>query len=335
LGAAISLADSDGVVLSGRLSLSVQSWLADHAVGEAVVLPGTAFVELAVRAGDPVGYGCLQELTLEQPLVLPTRGGVHLQVVLSAPEAHGARSVSVYARDEEAAADAPWTRHAVGVLTTAVAPPAFDLMQWPPSGAEAVGLDGFYAEMAEAGLDYGPVFQGLRAAWRRGDEIFAEIALPDTAREEADRFGLHPALLDAALHAIGLSGATDDQAVLPFIWSGVTLYATGASDLRVRIRSTGTGGGEVALEVADPAGQPVAAVESLVLRPVAADRIAAPRAAGRAALFRVDWPEVPARTAAGASPSVVAWDVVVAGGVVPDVVVLRCGGGGDAVFVRA
>src|SRR5260370_1087343 len=73
------------------------------------------------------------------------------------------------------------------------------------AGPVRVDLAGFYEEAAAAGSVYGPVFQGLRAAWRRGGEVFAEVALPADA--DAAGYGLHPALLDACLHAGALAGA--------------------------------------------------------------------------------------------------------------------------------
>nr|BAO66542.1 type I polyketide synthase [Streptomyces sp. MJ635-86F5] len=331
LAAAIALADSDGVVLSGRLSPATQDWLADHVVGETALLPGTAFVELAVRAGDEVGCGRVEELTLQAPLVLPPAGGVRVQVNVDGADDAGLRAVTVFARDEAADGDVPWTRHAVGVLAPARAETVGgELAPWPPVDAEPVELDGIYREFAASGLGYGPVFQGLRAAWRRGDEVFAEVALPDGAANEAARFGLHPALLDGALHAAALTGAAGDGAALPFVWSGVELYASGAAALRVRVRPVGERA--VALEVADTAGVPVASVDSLVLRPVDVDRFSTARAAGRDALYRVDWVEVPAPAA---DVEAVAWEALEPGDGVPDVVVLRCGGGGDPEAVRA
>ncbi|NGO73955.1 polyketide synthase dehydratase domain-containing protein, partial [Streptomyces boncukensis] len=260
LGAMVPLPGSDGVVFTGRLAVNTQRWLADHAVGGMVLLPGTAFAELAIRAGDQVGCGRIEELTLSAPLTLPESGGVQLQVSVDGADGSDRRAFVVYTRDE-AEPEASWTEHATGVLAPQAAPPSFDLAQWPPAGAEPVELDGFYEEMAGAGLVYGPVFQGLRAAWRHGGDVYAEVVLPESVRDEAERFGVHPALLDAALHAVGVGDFVGEGAALPFAWSGVELYASGASVLRVRVR--GVSGGEVSLEVADAAGLPVVSVESL------------------------------------------------------------------------
>ncbi|MFH8367650.1 type I polyketide synthase [Streptomyces sp. NPDC018031] len=302
LGAVVALADAEGFLLTGRLSLRTHPWLADHAVADTVLLPGTAFVELALRAGDSAGCDRVEELTLEAPLVLPERGSVQVQLAVGGPDASGRRSLSVYSRPEDPAGDTeqPWTRHADGVLTTTAtstatpAAQAADLAQWPPIGAQVVDTADAYDRLAAAGLEYGPVFQGLRAVWRRGAEVYAEVVLPDEQRPDAGRFGLHPALLDAALHAMGpahRTGGTDaapaGRPSLPFVWSGVSLHATGAANLRVRLTPTGTDA--VALLVADATGAPVATVDSLVTRPVSAEQLSAARGTRHESLFRVEW----------------------------------------------
>nr|ACO94499.1 polyketide synthase type I [Streptomyces sp. MP39-85] len=266
LGAMVMLAGSDEVVLTGRLSTGSLPWLTDHVVEGSILFPGTGFVELVVRAGDEVGCGRVEELTIEAPLVLAERGGVAVQVVVGAADDAGRREVQVYSRDQDAT-DLPWNRHATGLLTASTSAGGSGLTEWPPPGAEPLDLDvdTLYEELVGMGLAYGPTFRGLRAAWRAGDEVFADIALPDDAK--ADAFGLHPALFDAGLHAIGLSPAgTGDSAMLPFAWSGVELHASGANALRVRI--TAVRDGVAALAIADATGRPVATVDSLVLRPL-------------------------------------------------------------------
>ncbi|MFB9610777.1 SDR family NAD(P)-dependent oxidoreductase [Kutzneria kofuensis] len=280
LGAVVAAPEGDGVVLTGRLSTQTQPWLADHDVLGTVLLPGTAFVELAVQAGDHVGCDVVEELTLEAPLVLPERGGVVIQVVVGGADADGARPVSVYSRMEDAVngeSGLPWTRHAVGTLTVGAPVPVVELAEWPPAGASRVDIDGAYDQLLDRGYAYGPVFQGLKAVWRRGDEMFAEVALPEGAG--AERFGLHPALLDSAMHGELLG---DGETHLPFAWSGVSLHASGASALRVRMAPVGND--RHSLAVADLTGQPVLTVASLASRPVTPAQLSS-----AAPLFQLAW----------------------------------------------
>ncbi|MEU1510381.1 SDR family NAD(P)-dependent oxidoreductase, partial [Kitasatospora sp. NPDC005748] len=331
LGAVIEPADSDEVLFTNRLSLDTHPWLADHAVAGTAILPGTAFVELAVRAGDQVGCELLDELVIERPLVLPDQGGLQLQVRVGAAQPSGVRQVGVHTRPDQGGEE-PWTRHATAVLAAAGSagdrsPEAFDAEVWPPPGAVALETAGLYERLVVAGYHYGPAFRGLRAAWRRGDEVFAEVGLDEEQSAEAGRYGLHPALLDAALHATFLTGADADadagagsasgagtDAVagpgaptatrLPFAWNEVRVHAVGASALRVRLRPDGPD--RMALSVADPAGQPVATARSLALRPVSAEEFGAAGAAVGDSLYRIAWAPAPgAPEAAAPAPAVV------------------------------
>ncbi|MFF4371301.1 SDR family NAD(P)-dependent oxidoreductase, partial [Streptomyces sp. NPDC001594] len=289
LGAAIALPDSDGVMFTGRLTVRAQAWLGDHRVMGKTVVPGAAVAELAVRAGDEAGCGFLDELTLEAPLVLPEDGGVQLRVLVgeAAAEGPGSRPVTVFSRSEDAPEDTPWTRHASGSVAPGGSAAGEALTVWPPAGAEALDTDGLYEALDAAGLAYGPVFQGLKAAWKLGEEVYAEVALPEEATADATRYGIHPALLDAALHGIGLGTFVtgDGGARLPFAWTGLSLHATGATALRVRIAPAGTD--SVALTLADQTGAPVATVDSLALRAVTAGQLE--DGSLRDALFRLDW----------------------------------------------
>ncbi|WP_455907854.1 type I polyketide synthase, partial [Streptomyces goshikiensis] len=298
LGAAIALADGDGYLFTGRLSLATHPWLADHTVMDTVLLPGTAFVELALRAGEHTGCELLEELTLQAPLALPPHGGVQIQLAVGAPDGDGRRSLTLHSRPEDAADDTwgegAWTRHATGSLApasrdTAGTPAGADLTTWPPKDATAVPVDGLYEHLTASGFAYGPVFQGLTGAWQRADEVFAEVRLPEQAHAEAALFGLHPALLDAALHAVGIGSLLEDteHGRLPFSWSGVTLRAVGARALRVRLAPAGQD--TVSVDLADETGAPVASVAALLLRPVSPDQVHAARTAFHDSLFRVEW----------------------------------------------
>ncbi|HEY7147795.1 MAG TPA: type I polyketide synthase, partial [Streptosporangiaceae bacterium] len=304
LGSAVELAGDAGFLFTGRLSVSSQPWLAEHAVAGTVLLPGTAFVEMAVRAGTAAGCARLDELTLERPLVLPEDGEVQVQVLVGAPDAAGARPVQIHARAGDA--PAPWTRQAGGLLAPARTPDASltqDFAQWPPAGAVPVALEGWYDELAARGYGYGPVFRGLRAAWRLGPDVYAEVALPEDAVAQAASFGMHPALLDAALQAGGLLAAGAEAAAasgtqdhggevrLPFAWSGVALHAAGAPELRVRLRPQQNG---LSLTAADASNTLVVSVDSLVSRPVPAGQLAVSLDRSADALFAVDWIPLPA-----------------------------------------
>ncbi|MEU6819802.1 beta-ketoacyl synthase N-terminal-like domain-containing protein [Streptomyces atriruber] len=302
LGAAAELADGDVHLLTGRISRHSHPWLAQHTLFGTAVVPAAVLTEWALRAADEVGCAGVEDLTLQAPLVLPDTSGLQVQIVVGPADAgqdveggqgghggHGGRrDVHIYARpdDEEALAGggAAWTCHAAGQLVAeAVAEPSGVVDGgdsdggdpdgvWPPVGAEPVDLGDFYERATEAGVGYGPVFTGLRALWRRGAELFAEAVLPQEAPEGAG-FGIHPALLDAALHPalLGEMPVGGDQVWLPFSLTGVSLWASGATSVRVRLSPLGEGGtvAEQAgrtwqVAVSDPAGAAVLTCEGLV-----------------------------------------------------------------------
>ncbi|MBD2892215.1 hypothetical protein amrb99_11250 [Actinomadura sp. RB99] len=259
LGAAVPL--PDGAVLTGRLSLRDHGWLADHAVAGTTVLPGSALVELALRAGAETGRTTLDELVIEAPLTVPGDDDVEIRVVVADLD------VAIHARRGRGG----WTRHATGRLSDGIL--VAERLPWPVADAEPVPVEDFYERKAAEGYEYGPAFQGLRAAYRRGEEVFAEVELPGGSG--AGGFGLHPALLDAALQATGLLGATppaNGRIPLPFAWTGVRLHAPGASALRVHATFQGPASG-YAITLADRDGKPVASIDSLRLRDVDPGRL--------------------------------------------------------------
>ncbi|HEV7652104.1 MAG TPA: SDR family NAD(P)-dependent oxidoreductase, partial [Actinophytocola sp.] len=257
LGESVPVADSDDVLFTGRLSPHTHPWLTEHVVRGSILVPGAAFVELALRAGGQVGCDHLAELTLGTPLVLPEHDGVRLQVRMGGPDDAGRRNFGVYSCVDGQA----WTRHATGVVEEDAPPPPAPDLEWPPAGAGRVDMTGFYDDRAADGFDYGPLFQGLTAAWLDGDTLYAEITV---AGEPAGSFGIHPALLDAALHGARLLDV--DPRGVPFAWTDVTLHATGAAGLRVRMTRTATD--TVAVDIADGSGAPVASVGALSIRPL-------------------------------------------------------------------
>ncbi|MFI6345296.1 type I polyketide synthase [Streptomyces sp. NPDC050560] len=305
LGAAVGLAGDDGLVFTSRLSVGSLPWLGDHRVKGRVLFPGTGFVELAIRAADEVGCGRVEELTLAAPLVVPESDAVQLQLRIGAPDAVGRRAVGVYARPE-GGVEAPWTTHASGSLVpgTPDAAPATDQTPWPPDDARQVPVGDWYDTLAEQGFAYGPVLRGLRSVWVRGDEVYAEAALPGEAAD-ARRYGMHPALLDACLHAAALAGP-DAEPEVPFSWEGVSLHASGASRVRVRLVPGERG---LAVDVADPSGAPVMTVRALARRRFGREQAAGGAALTRDALFGVEWVPVEAPEASGVAPVVVGSDV--------------------------
>jgi acyl transferase domain-containing protein/NAD(P)-dependent dehydrogenase (short-subunit alcohol dehydrogenase family) len=292
LAAAIEDPEGEGLILTGRLSLETHPWLADHAVASTVLLPGTAFVELALRAAEQVGARTISELTLQAPLVLSEQGSVQIRVSVAPADEDGNRAVSVHSRPQAGGEAGEWTANASGVLAREQTEGQEPLSVWPPEGAEPLEIEGLYERLAEAGFEYGPAFQSLTAAWRRGEEVYAEVSLAPEQREEAGRYGVHPALLDSTLHAVAdivlAERGEDGKLVLPFAWNGIALRAAGARALRAKIAPVE--GGYV-LDAFEESGALLASVASVLARPVELSRLQS-EGRDRGDLLGIEWQEV-------------------------------------------
>jgi acyl transferase domain-containing protein/acyl carrier protein len=294
LGASVELAggDGEGTVFTGRLSLSTHPWLADHSVGGMRLVPGTALLELALEAGAQLGVETVEELTLQAPLILPESGAVQIQLSVAGPDEDGRRPLSVHSRLDDAFSE--WDLNAEGTLVApASSSPGDPLGAWPPEGAEPLATEGIYDLLSDYGVEYGASFRGLVAAWRQGETVYAEVSLGEEYSQEAGRFRLHPALLDAAGHAVidPAAGPGSSGLALPFAWQGVRLYAPGATALRVRIE-------DASLVAFDEAGLRVISIESAVMRPVDPGKLGvSPRS-----LYRVEWKKAQSPSADGTRP---------------------------------
>ncbi|MFF8104482.1 type I polyketide synthase [Streptomyces sp. NPDC016640] len=303
LGGGVELPDSGGHVYTARIGVDGFPWLADHTLLGAVLLPGAAFADLALWAGRQNGAGRIEELTLSSPLTVPADGGVRLRLSVAGRGPGGDRRFTVHARPEDAA---DWSLHAEGLLApdegAGEGAGAYAAAAAP--GAEPLDVSDFYDRFAERGYGYGPVFRGLVTAYRDGADIHAEVALPRSAQGDASRFGLHPALLDAALQTMSLGTffPEDGQVRMPFALRGIRLHRLGADRLWVRVSPVSEDA--VRVQCADAEGRPVAEIDSVVMRPVDPGHLAH---AGRRvpdSLFGLTWDAVPApgTAANGAAP---------------------------------
>ncbi|MEV0186640.1 SDR family NAD(P)-dependent oxidoreductase [Streptomyces sp. NPDC050625] len=286
LGAVVETAGAQDVLFTGRLSPADPPWIAEHTVGGVPVLPVAAFVELALSAGRQAGFPHLEQLDVDTPLVLAEQGAVRIQVQVGAGDDPDRRSVRVFSRPAAGGAGEPWVCHVTGELTRSAPAPEFDTMTWPPTGAEPVDVEGR---------------PGLRAAWRAGDELYAEAALPVTELNRADHYALHPVLLDAALGMLASDRAKDPGEVLmPHAWSGMSVHTPGLGAVRIRIRPAGDDA--VAIELSDADGSPVASVASVRTRTMSPQHVLASRVAHQDWMFEVDWVEHTTASAPATAP---------------------------------
>jgi acyl transferase domain-containing protein/acyl carrier protein len=302
LAAAVELPDTEGMVFTARLSRESDPWLADHAVLDTVLLPGTVFLEWALHAADQLGCDGIEELTLEAPLPVPEQGGILVRLTVDRAGADRARRIAVHARREDDTGPGAWTRHAMGTLaapaTTGSARGArsADDAAWPPPPeAQPVDVSDAYELLAGRGFQYGPSFRCLRSAWREGQNVWADVAFDGAQPAQVSGFGVHPVLLDGALQAALLPLLDQgDGTMLPFSMRGVRLISRGATALRVRVCPNGErSSGGVSVHIMDGDGRLVAQIESLVLRSMSTERLRSAITRRSGMLLRLEWKPVP------------------------------------------
>ncbi|WP_149553083.1 type I polyketide synthase [Streptomyces marokkonensis] len=300
LSAGIGLAGSAGVVATGRLSARAQPWLGELATSGGSLVPASVLTDLALHTGRGLGVHHLTELHIDEPLPLPTAGETEIQTVTEAVTGEQRWTFSLYARPHDPDADEPrkWTRHAHGTLAATT---GTDIVSnpggtWPPPGATPVDPDELYAALDLPAAAADDVPRPLTAAWRLGDEVFAEAALPETREAEAARFAVHPVLLDGALVALGR------PAPHLVTWSGLTLHARAAA--RVRLHVVPRSATDATLRILDATGAPVLTARNVTAQPVDPDRIPGTARKHGSDLYTVTWSPVATATAPEPLPNV-------------------------------
>ncbi len=264
---------------AGTLSCRQLPYLADHRVGDTIVVPGATWLDLVLAAAAQAGLAArtLADTHFEAALVVPESGDIAFQVVLHT--AGDAPRFECFARASES-----WTRHVSGLLHTESPPPIN--LALPPQTTRA-GED-FYAELAARGLRYGPRCRGIVALAVAGDRAFVRLERPEGSASPGSV--LHPVLLDAALHAlVALLTDTDPRPLVPITLRRLHLHRSpGASATAiVRIITQQDGRIEGDIQIFDLDGHLLAEIEGLQLQRLAGARF------GHTDLLTLAWRELP------------------------------------------
>jgi polyketide synthase 12 len=282
LGGGVQVAGTDMTMFTTVVSSDDPVWVQEHKVMDAVLMPGTAFFEAMRATGKVIGKGAwdISEVIILAPLVLVPQVPARLQVTVGA-EFEGARPVKVYSAsgsDDEGA----WQLHAEGKLIAAK-PKRDEAVTLPPYGAEPIDVSTLYKDLAELGYGYGPTFQGIKAAWHVDGDVWAKASLPEAIASSAIRYGLHPALLDSAMHSLLLTQRLQDQVgddvYVPFEAECLSLWREGLADMWVKVAEFEMGDGEfwASLDLFDNDGNSAGRLQRLHARRI--DRAALRRLA--------------------------------------------------------
>ncbi|MEK7328256.1 MAG: polyketide synthase dehydratase domain-containing protein, partial [Chloroflexota bacterium] len=198
------------IQFESQFSLDSLALLNDHRVYGVAVLPGTAYIEMALAAANVAlgaGRHVLEDLVIHEALVVGEDETRNVQFIVK-PD--GAFQFFSSGDGDE------WQLHATGKVRAGSADgeaASVSLADIQSRCVEQVSAKAHYQMLRERGLEFGPSLHGVQQIWRRDGEALGKVQLPATLEAEAGDYHVHPALLDACLQplasAVPSNGSTD------------------------------------------------------------------------------------------------------------------------------
>ena len=296
LGGSTQIAGTDMHIFSTVVSADEPIWVQEHKVMDAVLMPGTAFIEAMRVAGNKVDDDSwdVADVIILAPMILAEKQNIKQQVIVGARDGD-TRPVQIYSAPEGSDDLQEWQLHAECKLVLTAGIPD-EKTALPPAGAEKMDVASLYSDLDDLGYGYGPTFQGIIEGYHVGTEVWAKVTLPESAEGSAIRYGLHPALLDAAMHSLLLTqrlrAEESDDVFVPFEAGRLTVAKEGLSQLWVRVASFELGEGEfwASLDLFDMDGSKVGHMERLHARRIDRAALRKMTAAGTSRYqFSLEW----------------------------------------------
>ena len=185
-------------VWQNRLDPAAISWLPDHVVQGSVVVPGAAFIEMALAAASwETGVEAveIERLEIRRPLVIAAGTEPAIEAGLSAEDG----GFHLYAGDARRGTAPPVVIARALPLTAGRAPAPGSLAAIRQRMSRRIDGAELYRRFADHGLAYGPAFQGIAEAWAGDGEALGRIVAPAAIEAELGEYCIHPAVLDACL----------------------------------------------------------------------------------------------------------------------------------------
>ncbi len=277
------------------------AFLNDHRLNGAAVMPGMAYLEMALAAGARTRPGAaleVEDVMIGAPLVVADDAQRACQLVLKPDGAF-----EIHSQDD---ADTAWSRHVTGRLRPATTLPGPDvsLAELQTSLPETVEPEAHYALARDHGLAFGPSLRGLRRIWRRDNEALAEVELPAAQAREVKAFAIHPALLDACAQTVVAAHGKTGAMFLPFTLESFALFRAPGSRVwsHARLRDVSEEAYTADIDLLDDEGRRVACLTGLGHRRVAAEALSRALEPATARLeswlYEVRWERQPLAAAA-------------------------------------
>jgi NADPH:quinone reductase-like Zn-dependent oxidoreductase/SAM-dependent methyltransferase/acyl carrier protein len=305
------LASGGRGLLDMRLPRAMPTWIAhldgrhmaylkDHRVENLVVFPAAAFIEMVLEAGVQWFEGrpfVVEDLEIRKPLILPDpASGVRLELSYDPNE----RTFSIQSRFEKGAA---WSLHVSGSMRGERTETAFASSTWDHShveGLEPVEPDGFYQQLSDLGLGYGPEFRPIRELYTGAGRSASRVCLSESIATRANEYPVHPVLFDGALQTFSAGAAAiEDRKAglkLPVRFARILfLSSPGASSfVRASVRQCSFEFVEGDLKLYDGAGKACVLVDGFHAISVAEARRSGVFGESRDLVYHIAWEQAPA-----------------------------------------
>ena len=305
LGRRVYSASKAGLVeFESLLSASNPAYLAQHQVGHASVLPGTAFLEMALAAGrfvQPDQSIAIENVVFHRAMTLVSGQTRVVQTALVA-ESGGYRCDLFSRPDDEGrpVASPNWTKHASGHIATSTHVPAglaVSLDELRGRCAEGLSPKTVYGRIAAQGLQYGRDFRSLRQVWRGPQEALGYVKLARDSPAGTNDYWFHPALLDGCLHVIaGMAETESNKTILPTQLKRMEVFARPVGQLfsharlrHVDQRDGNANGFTVDIDLIDSRNALVARLEGLQMRAVDPSLLDGRGPVADGLLYRLQW----------------------------------------------
>ncbi|MGE2722438.1 type I polyketide synthase [Mycolicibacterium celeriflavum] len=284
-----------------ELSTALLPFLADHRVQGSVVVPGAAYIEMALAAGKET-YGtdfAVEDLVLHRALILDDTCDPILRTTLN----QDTGAVEFAAFTAMADGELKWSITATAELATLPRSARGRTVMAEALPASAVSGDEFYARTEAIGFDYGAAFRPVTGLSAGDGWVVATMDIPAPIVDDLDDYRFHPALIDGAFQTLFGAPLSAGDANSPFLPTRIrrsAVYDTPKGDMAVRltIRSATAEEIENDITICDHRGEPLAVFEGFTVRSLTASTRMSPERINKG-LYELQW--VPAADA-GAEP---------------------------------
>lgn len=276
-----------------ELSETSIPFLADHRVQGSVVVPGAAFLEMAMAAGTAL-YGtdlAVDDLVLRRALIVDDTCDPIVRTTVNQESG----TVEFAAFTATADGDFAWNLVATAELNTL--PSAPGRQELPPRGRSMPG-DDFYARTQSMGFEYGDAFRTVRHVVAGTDWAAAKLTVPAAIAASMDAFRFHPALLDGAFQALfGTMFVDESGAAGTYVPTRVrhcAVYGRPDTTMAVHVRVVSATAEEIEsdITIVDGAGDALVAIRGFTVQSLSSSSAMSVERIDRG-LYELQWVDAP------------------------------------------